>query len=161
MFDNIKNYGLIGLLILLPIISITSYQKGKSVGSGEIKQYYAKIELSNQQYYQNVINRLNESYMQTSLINQQKYGSLQNEFSKTSDNLAKCVTTTKQLQLIQRAANMQVPINTKSDNGIITSTITDSESGLTCQDMGLTMIEWSKIYFYTKAKLDYLQALHR
>lgn len=158
MFDNIKNYGLIGLLILLPIVSITSYQKGKAAGTDEVKQYYAKMEQANTAYWQGVVNRLNESSSDTRIKQQIKYESLNNEFLKTSDNLSKCKYNANQLRIIKSSANVQSSADSSVGNATRARELADSES-FTCQDSGLTLIAWSKQYFSCKNKLDYLQSL--
>jgi hypothetical protein len=161
MLNSFKNYGLIGLLILLPIFSIASYQKGKSAGANQVKQYYAKIEQDNNKYWQDVVNKLNESANQTRLNQQSKYESLNNEFLKISDNLSNCKFNVNQLRVIKSSASLQISADSSVGNAARAREFTNSESAerFTCQDSGITMIAWSKQYFSCKTKLDYLQEL--
>ncbi len=149
---------LFGVLILVPIISIISYQKGKSAGVHEVKQYYAKLEQDNQKYWQNVVNRINESSSETRLKQQVKYESLNNEFIKISNNLGHCQYNVEQLRSIQSAANVRISTDSSMGNATRARESANSES-FTAQDAGLTLIAWSKQFFSCKTKLDYLQAL--
>ena len=147
------------ILFVFSFIGSNYYAYKKGYGSCDTEWVLKNNEVKEK--YENIIFNLNESYTQTTMRNNLKYESLQHEFNKTSDNLAKCSFTSHQLFLLKQAANMQVPSNSISNDGPSSRELAYSEGEpVTCADSTATMFEWANIYFETKAKLDYFQGLY-
>jgi hypothetical protein len=105
MFDNLKNISLIGLLIMLPIISYSSYQKGKSDERLKAEtEYNARLVKYNQTLQlvseSNNLQRLKISTLEVNLNNEiSKNAKLLNDNNRISKQFTKLYDSSARLSV--------------------------------------------------------------
>ena len=97
---------------------------------------------------------------QTQINNDKKYEELNNELLQTTNNLRSCRLNTSSVRIIYKSA-MQNATSESTNDDATSGITTNSESGLTAQDITLTLINHDHAYFDCKAVVDSWQEWYK
>ncbi len=153
MFDNLKNISLIGLLIMLPIISYSSYQKGKSDERLKAETEYNARLVKYNQTLQSVSESNNQQKLKISTLEV----NLNNEISKNAKLLNDNNRISKQFtKLYDNSARLSVASSEPSDATTASAINPDrilqvmQENNLNHQRCIADLISWQNWYNQNK-----------